>query len=79
MDPGSNTFIALIAAGSAIAGAVISQVVSIARDYLGRKNRRYILLRNKYEELANHITENEAWAIQLSAAKTFLITTMAKH
>ena len=53
--------IAVISAGSAIAGAVISQLVSIFRDVLDKKHKRHILLREKYEELANLVTNSQNW------------------
>jgi len=48
-----NTIIvALIAALSAILGALITQIVSIVRDVIGQRRKRHVLLREKYEELA---------------------------
>ena len=60
--------VALIAASSAIAGATISQFVSILRDWLNKRHQRKILLREKYEELANLITHSQEWVtFQLGA------------
>jgi len=51
----------LIAASSAILGAVTSQIVTIARDWLDKKHQRNVLLRNKYEELAGFIIDSQEW------------------
>jgi len=61
MENDLKMMIAVISAGSAIAGAVISQLVSIFRDILDKKHKRHILLREKYEELANLITNSQEW------------------
>ncbi len=61
MDDELKVTIALISAGSAIAGAVVSQIVVIFRDFLNKKHQRKILLREKYEELALLVTENQDW------------------
>ena len=57
----NKILIAVISASSAIAGAVISQLVSIFRDILDKKHKRHILLREKYEELANLVTNSQEW------------------
>mgnify|MGYP003384045358 CR=1 FL=1 len=61
MDVESKILIAAISASSAIFGAVISQVVTVVRDWLDKKHQRNVLLRNKYEELAGLITDSQEW------------------
>ena len=69
MENDVKIMIAVISASSAIAGAVISQLVSIFRDILDKKHKRHILLREKYEELANLVTNSQEWfTSQLGAA-----------
>lgn len=59
-DP--NTLqIALISSSSAIAGAVISQAISLLQGSLDKKHQRRILLRERYEQLADHISESQSW------------------
>lgn len=58
--------VAAISAGAAIAGAVISQVISLAQSSLDRKHQRRILLRERYEQLAEHISASVAWPEALS-------------
>ncbi|NKI17416.1 hypothetical protein HCU74_08300 [Spongiibacter sp. KMU-166] len=59
-DP-SSLQVAVISASAAIAGAVISQVIALAQASLDRKHRRRILLRERYEQLADHITDSQEW------------------
>ena len=61
MEADTKLMIALISAGSAITGAVISQFVSIFRDILDKRHKRNILLREKYEEMANLVTNSQEW------------------
>lgn len=68
METETKILIAAISAGSAIAGAVISQVVSIIRDILDKRHQRKVLLRTKYEELAMLVTNSQEWVTsQLSS------------
>lgn len=76
METDAKLLIALISAGSAIAGAVIAQFVSIFRDILDKRHKRDVLLREKYEELASMATSSQEWfgrqlnAMSLSELKT---------
>lgn len=70
MDFESKVVIAVISASSAIAGAIISQVVTLFRDFLNKKQVRNVLLRDKYEELANLITSSQEWIASQLTAKT---------
>jgi len=72
METETKVMIAVISAGSAIAGAIFSQVVSIVRDVLDKKHKRHILLREKYEELAHLITNSEEWFNNIMSAKSLL-------
>ena len=70
MEAESKVLIAVISAGSAILGAVISQIVTIVRDWLDKKHQRNILLRTKYEELASLITSSQEWVGDLLASES---------
>lgn len=59
--------IALISSGSAIAGAVISQVIALMKSSLDKRHQRRILLRERYERLADHITRSQEWPNTLLA------------
>lgn len=61
METESKLLIAAISASSAIFGAVISQIVTVVRDWLDKKHQRNVLLRNKYEELAGLVTDSQEW------------------
>ena len=61
MEVESKILIAAISASSAIFGAVISQVITVVRDWLDKKHQRNVLSRNKYEELAGLITDSQEW------------------
>lgn len=61
MESEATLIIAIVSASSAIAGAVISQLVTILRDYLDKRHKRNIFLREKYEELANLVTASQGW------------------
>ena len=62
--------IALIAAGSAIAGTIVTQIVSVLLSYLDRKHQKKVLLREKYEELALLINESGEWLSNKMTAVT---------
>ena len=77
-DP--NTLqIALISSSSAIAGAVISQAISLLQGSLDKKHQRRILLRERYEQLADHISESTAWPSTLLACKSIEELTVVPH
>ncbi len=61
MDVDSKILIAAISAGSAILGAVVTQIVSIFLAHLERRHRKKVLLREKYEELAHLVQESNYW------------------
>lgn len=62
--------VALIAASSAIAGALITQVVAIVRDVIEQRRKRHILLREKYEELALRVTTSHQWMVDQLKSRT---------
>lgn len=70
MDVDSKLLIAAISAGSAIAGAAITQIVSIFLSHLERRHQKKILLREKYEELALLVHESTSWASEQMSAKS---------
>ncbi|MCM2283977.1 MAG: hypothetical protein NDI81_04320 [Desulfobacula sp.] len=57
--------IATISAGSAIAGAVISQFFSLIRDWFDKKHQRKIWLRTKFEEFAGLVSDSQEWGNSL--------------
>ena len=62
--------IALIAASSAILGALITQVVSIVRDVIEQRRKRNTLLREKYEELALLVVSSHQWLVDLLKSRS---------
>lgn len=68
MDNGYT--IALIAAGSALFGGLIPQVFGMIQLSREQKHKRNIHLRQKYEDLANHVTDSMEWVNQLGGALT---------
>lgn len=68
MDVDSKILITAISAGSAIAGAAITQIVGVFLAYLDRRHKKKVLLREKYEELALLINESNSWlSVQMNA------------
>lgn len=63
--------IAVVAASSALGGVVISQGFSLLHSYFDREHQRKVLLRTKYEELANHLNDSIVWANELQRVTTF--------
>lgn len=61
---------AIIAATSALAGVALSQLIALLKAHLDRKHQRRILLRTKYEELANHLNDALVWSNILLSTKT---------
>jgi len=70
MDIDSKILIAAISAGSAIAGAAITQIVSIFLSHLDRKHKKKNLLREKYEELALLVHESNSWINEQMGARS---------
>ena len=63
-------FIAIISAVSTLSGVVISQIIPLTQDYLNRKNQKKQLLREKYEELFNHLNESLSYSRIVMSSKT---------
>lgn len=55
----------IIGAGSAIAGAAVSQAFSLLQLHLERKNQERVVLREKYEELSRHLNDSLAWSLAI--------------
>jgi hypothetical protein len=70
MDVDSKILIAAISAGSAIAGAAITQIVGVFLAHFERRHKKKILLREKYEELALLIHESNSWLSEQMNAKS---------
>ena len=62
--------IALIAASSAILGALITQIVSIVRDAVNQSRKRHALRREKYEELALLVATSHQWLVDLLKSRS---------
>lgn len=63
-------YIAIISAAAALSGVVISQLISLTQDFLNRKNQRRQLLREKYEDLLNHLNESISFSTTIMSSKT---------
>ena len=70
MDNELKITIALIAAGAAVFGSVVSQVFLLIQGFLEKKHKKNILLREKYECLANHVTESMLWLSHIQGIQT---------
>lgn len=63
--------IALISASIALGGVAVAQATAMFQSWLERKHKKAILLRTKYEELAEHLNDSLAWAMDCMRAITF--------
>jgi len=70
MDNELNITMALIAAGAAVFGSVASQVFLLIQGFLEKKHKKNILLREKYEDLSNHVTESMLWVSHVQGVQT---------
>lgn len=62
--------IAIIAASSAILGAIISQATTLLISCIERKRQKNILLRQKYEEMMFHFSASLEWIRYLNGCTT---------
>ena len=62
-----------VVAGAAIAlcGVLLAQLVAMIQSRLDREHKRDILLRTKYEELAEHLNDSLLWATSVLSVCTF--------
>ena len=65
-----DTFIAIIAASSVIAGVLISQAISLLLSFYDKKHKKQILLRQKYEEMMFHFSDSLSWIQSLHNSRT---------
>lgn len=70
MDTQTQILIALIAAGSAIFGALVTQLVTILQTHFDRRHKKNIFVRERYEQLANHVTNSMSWPVRAQNVKT---------
>jgi hypothetical protein len=63
--------IATIAAASAIAGSVISQILTVVLSCFDKKHQRKVLLREKYEEMALLYSESLQWFQNVGASSSY--------
>lgn len=61
---------AIIAAAAALSGVIISQAISLLLSFLDKRYKKHILLRQKYEEMMNHIQDSLLYYNQVGASKT---------
>ena len=59
---------ALIAAASAIAGSLISQITPAVLSFFDKRHQRKVLLRQKYEEMALLYVDSLHWFLSVGAA-----------
>jgi hypothetical protein len=64
----TTIIIGIVSATSALAGVALAQLSAIVQDHLKRKHEKRKLLREKYEELANYVTESHLWSTELLQA-----------
>ena len=70
--------IAIITAASALSGVVISQFNTLIVSFLKRKNRKNVLLREKYELLMEHVLEALKFSTDAQQCKSMEeLTTMS--
>lgn len=62
--------IAIIAASSALGGVIISQIFSLLQSFYGKKYKKQILLRQKYEEMMFHFSVSLEWIVRLNGSTT---------
>ncbi len=70
MEAKQAVMVALIAASSAILGALITQVVTIVRDVIEQRRKRNTLFREKYEELALLVVSSHQWLADLLKSRS---------
>jgi len=62
--------IALISAGSALGGVIISQFFSLLVSFLDKKHKKQQLLRQKYEEMLFHFSASLQWIVKVNSSST---------
>lgn len=62
--------IAVITAGSAFFGVIISQIITLMLSYLDKRHKKQILLRQKYEEMMLYFQESLAYFSEVGTCKT---------
>ncbi len=60
--------IAIIAASSALLGAIISQSMTWLLSHLEKKRQKHILLRQKYEEMWLNFSSSLEWIVRLNGS-----------
>ena len=60
--------IAIIASSSAILGALISQITTLAISWLDKRHRKQVLLRQKYEEMMICFSDSLEWIVYLNGS-----------
>jgi len=62
--------IAVVSASAAILGVLVSQGSAMLQEFLNRKHQKKKLLREKYEQLADHVTESHLWVTGVLQAQS---------
>ncbi|MEQ1484109.1 hypothetical protein [Methyloglobulus sp.] len=63
--------IAIIAASSAIAGSVISQIITGLLSWIDKKHQKQVLLRQKYEEMALLYADSLEWFLNTASSTSY--------
>ncbi len=66
----SQIQIAIISAGAALSGVIISQIGSFIFSVFDKKHKKQILLRQKYEELMFYFSKSFTWMKELDNSTT---------
>ena len=62
--------ISMIAAGSALAGVIISQIFSLLISFLDKRHKKQILIRQKYEEMMFNFQDSLSYYSDIANCKT---------
>lgn len=73
MEGEITVWVAAISAGSAMIGVLFAELVSLLRDYLIKRHTRRVMLREKYERLADLVVESQDWVTEQMNASSLSI------
>ena len=68
MSPATST--AVLSAGAALAGVLISQAISIFQSFLDKRHKKHILLRRKFEQLTFCFQESLLFHTKAGSCRT---------
>lgn len=70
MADSTNTTALLIGGGLALAGTVVSQIFGLLSGWLDRRNKRRIVHRERFEELADCVAKTLLWFPKIGACRS---------